>query len=614
MTRRKIKLIEGIGAFFCGLYLSWRVFFTLPYGAGALAMTAAVILLGAEILGIFDYFISFWILSSPHDFALPEVDPGQEWPDVDVFIATYNESPALLFKTVNGCRHMDYPDPDKVHIWLCDDGRRESVRQLAREQGVGYLTRQDNQGAKAGNLNNALKHTRAPYVVTFDADMIPRRSFLVKTIPYFMDAARKQIPLGFLQTPQAFHNYDLFQFRLHKEESAANEQDFFYREIEPARTNSNSVIYGGSNTVLSRAALDSVGGFYTKAITEDFATGLLMEGSGWVSLAIGEPLATGLSPEDLPSLIQQRVRWGRGVINVLYQVNLFFTRRYSTEQKLSYWTSIVYWLNPFIRAIYLIVPILAGLFRLPVVRCTVGQVLIFWLPYMVVTGWAFRKLTHNIRSSHLTNIYDTIMFPFLILPIFQELIGISLKKFKVTDKDKSQPGQFRVRYVLPFVFLLLLDAAAILVSAHDLVVHDQLGTSITLFWLLYNGFLLIRATTFVIGRDQQMTRMMRQTMVVATAAEDPGVMVAMDEGEFEVVFSKPLALSPGQDLPVQLDMNGGTVQVQAQYLGSREEEGLRVDRFRSLSNDDNGRFMDAVYDRPLPELKRKRHARMKKNK
>ena len=35
------------------------------------------------------------------------------------------------------------------------------------------------------------------------------------------------------------------------------------------------MIYGGSNTVLSRAALDKIGGFYTESITEDFATGIL---------------------------------------------------------------------------------------------------------------------------------------------------------------------------------------------------------------------------------------------------------------------------------------------------------------------------------------------------
>lgn len=51
------------------------------------------------------------------------------------------------------------------------------------------------------------------------------------------------------------------------------------------------MIYGGSNTVLSRKALEDIGGFYTESITEDFATGLLIESAGWLSLALPEPLS-----------------------------------------------------------------------------------------------------------------------------------------------------------------------------------------------------------------------------------------------------------------------------------------------------------------------------------
>lgn len=66
------------------------------------------------------------------------------------------------------------------------------------------------------------------------------------------------------------------------ENRTTNEQDFF----EVARTSTNSVIYGGSNTVLSRKALNAVGGFFTESITEDFATGLLIESAGFVSLGM----------------------------------------------------------------------------------------------------------------------------------------------------------------------------------------------------------------------------------------------------------------------------------------------------------------------------------------
>ena len=121
------------------------------------------------------------------------------------------------------------------------------------------------EGAKAGNLNAALARSSSPYVVTFDADMIPQRKFLLKTIPYFVDAERinaslpkeRRRALGFVQTPQSFYTPDVFQHNLYAERVVPNEQDYFYDVIEAAKTSTNSVIYGGSNTILSRTTRNS---------------------------------------------------------------------------------------------------------------------------------------------------------------------------------------------------------------------------------------------------------------------------------------------------------------------------------------------------------------------
>ena len=139
------------------------------------------------------------------------------------------------------------------------------MRALAKRMGVGYFDRPNNEGAKAGNLNHALSLTSAPYIVTLDADMIVKSDFLLKTIPYFVDVEKRnselpedqQVHLGLLQTPQAFYDPDVFQHALYSETRTTNEQDYFYRTIEVARTGSNSVIYGGSNTIISREALEA---------------------------------------------------------------------------------------------------------------------------------------------------------------------------------------------------------------------------------------------------------------------------------------------------------------------------------------------------------------------
>ena len=181
------KMILLIISFFCTMiYMCWRIVYSIPLGFGAVAIAANLILLAVEALGTVESLILYENMAGMREHPLPVI-PEEEYPEVDVFVATYNEPEELLRRTINGCLHMKYPDPDKVHIWICDDNRRASMRALAEEMGVGYFDRPDNKGAKAGNLNAAMARTSAPYVVTLDADMIPQSDFLLRTIPYFVD-------------------------------------------------------------------------------------------------------------------------------------------------------------------------------------------------------------------------------------------------------------------------------------------------------------------------------------------------------------------------------------------------------------------------------------------
>ena len=63
-----------------------------------------------------------------------------DWPTVDVYIPTYNESLSIVRATVLACRALDYP-ADKFRVYILDDGKREEFRRFAAEAGVGYITR-----------------------------------------------------------------------------------------------------------------------------------------------------------------------------------------------------------------------------------------------------------------------------------------------------------------------------------------------------------------------------------------------------------------------------------------------------------------------------------------
>lgn len=506
------------------IYLTWRFLKTLPLEYGLVSIIAGVSLFVVEFLGMFEAVIHFINMFSYEKHDLPEI-PLDAYPDVDVFIATYNEPVDLLYKTVNGCKYMDYPDKSKVHIYVCDDGRREEMRQMAERAGVGYLIREDNAHAKAGNLNHALSVTNSPYIVTFDADMIPQHTFLMHTIPYFVRQEldnieqeleeEDQVHIGFVQTPQAFYNADLFQYFLYSENRIPNEQDYFYRDIQVSRNRSNSVIYGGSNTVISRMALDAVGGFFDKTITEDYGTGIAIERAGFKCIAVSEVMASGLSPTDLHSLIQQRIRWARGVISTNRKQHVFLSRHLTFAQKANYWASEFYWYAPIKRLIYYASPILFGVFGYMVIKCTLPEVLLFWLPMYICNNIALRMFSNNIRTTKWTGIYETVLFPYMIIPVILEFFGLTMKTFKVTKKgdERDAAGQ-NILYMIPFVLLIVLSIIGIVNCVLMMMRSNSAGPIVVLFWLVYNLYTLIMACFFVMGRS-----FFRKTERVQTAED-----------------------------------------------------------------------------------------------
>lgn len=486
---------------FSAIYIIWRAVFTLPFQYGIFSTVCGTILFLVELFGFFEMVVHFSQLSH-HVLPEPAKADLADYPDVDVFISTYNEPTELLYKTINACQHMDYPDKSKVHIYLCDDGHRKDMGDLAKHMGVTHLIRDTHEFAKAGNLNYALSVTHSPYIVTFDADMMPRHDFLTACIPYFTGKEK----IGFLQTPQTFYNPDLFQYNLYSEDRFPNEQDYFYRNVQVMRNASNTVIYGGTNTILSRQALEDIGGFVTGVVTEDFATGMLIESKGYQCYAIDESHSCGLSPEDLESLIRQRQRWARGCIQTGRKVHLFHIKGLSLRQKISYYTSITYWYSSVKRCVYILSPVLYAAFNIIVVKCSAFQILLLWLPMYLLNNVTLQLLSGNIRNTRLTNIYETILVPSLLPAVVMEFLGFSQKKFNVTKKDGAQKLKGNEKWFQFKSALLLLVFFIFTVFGLERCIYNTFQTGslmyiVIMFWLFVNLFNLSMALFFIFGRQ-----------------------------------------------------------------------------------------------------------------
>nr|WP_236809747.1 glycosyltransferase family 2 protein [Bacillus glycinifermentans] len=346
------------------------------------------------------------------------------------------------------------------------------------------IERESNEHAKAGNLNHAMSRSEGELIVTMDADMVPLPSFLQKTVGYFQDEK-----VAFVQTPQAFYNEDPYQYNLFSGTNIPNEQDFFMRRLQAGKDRFNAVMYVGSNTVFRRTALEEIGGFATGVITEDMATGMLLE-TKFEAVFVSEVLAVGLAPETWTDLLKQRDRWCRGNIQCGKKWNPLTLKGLSPMQRVLYFDGILFWFFGVFKMVYILTPILFLLCGIHSLDADVWSITAFWLPAFLSSYLSFKAVSDRQRSMSWSHIYDTSMAPHLALSALSEFIFKKRFDFKVTPKGVSTNRRtFRYTTAYPCAVLLGLTIAALGKTLYDYLFHQTFDidvASYNLFWMLYN--------------------------------------------------------------------------------------------------------------------------------
>ncbi len=600
------------------IYLLWRVFFTIPLDYGIVAFIFGVMLVSAEVITSLTTFELYYrkVKSTHVELDFPEVDE-KEYPHVDVFIATHNEDIDLLYKTGSACTFMEYPDKSKVHIYFCDDGNREEVRKLADNLGIGYLGLAENEHAKSGNLNNALEKTSSPLIATFDADMIPQRTFLMKTVPYFfLDTYIKEEDLwrlrteeeledapkiGLIQTPQSFYNPDLFQFNLYAEDNIPNEQDFFSREVNIMRNSANAVAYTGSNTVISRRAMEDIGGFPLKTITEDFETSVRIQKEKYITYATSEVQAAGLTTTTFKSMIKQRKRWAQGVIQSLQNTNAVFTRKLPLAANISYLCGYLYWWSFFNRMIFIMAPIMFALFDFKIMDASFKELLILWIPSYFCYSISFKYLFSNIRTNRWSQTIDTIFAPYMIWCVILESLGIHERKFKVTNKGKEEKSDFK--YAIPHILLFTLTVIAFIKFSYGKYGWSLLYSSIILFWLIYNLTSLSYALFFMCGRKayrkNERIKVKEKVDVKIEGEVFKGTTINLSDDGMLFSMEKAVYIPTGSEVDMYLYTESYSCNLKGKiaYVKKSEENWNYAMEITPVTDNDRRQYFQIIYDR-----------------
>ncbi len=480
------------------IYIFWRTFFTLPVNLGFIPILFGFIILFVEIWDFFDFFVYYINILMGKKKKVPSINTNiSNLPEVDIFIATYNESENVLRKTIEGCLNLEYDAQSKIHIYLCDDGNRPNIKKLASSYNINYFAREKRNNAKAGNYNNALNRTTSPYIATFDADMVPEKDFLLSSIPYFMQNEK----LGFVQFPQTFYNPDIFQYRFYLENEIPYEQSYFYNDLQSYKNTINSAIYCGTNTVFSRKALKANNGFATGTLSEDIATGMLVEAKGYECLALTTTKAIGESVLDLQGFLKQRSRWAKGCIQMSKKYNILHLKGLSLRQKLEYLSCVSYWFFGFRRLIYLIAPTLFAIFGIITINCDLKTFLILWLPSYLLKRYMLDILSNKKRSSTWSKIYETILAPNLGIDVIKEYFFKTNSNFDVTPKSSvltNNKNESR-KLLLKHLSLLLINLIGIIFAIFKITQTNMAFYIISFMWMFSNIFYLLISIKFDIS-------------------------------------------------------------------------------------------------------------------
>ena len=488
-------------------YLYYRTRYTLNFDT-PLDATFSLLLYGAELYALGTLFLSYFQTLRLRDRTPVDLAPVPlaQWPAVDIYIPTYDEDVAIVRKTVLAATAIDYP-ADKKQVYVLDDGRkyperRAELQSICEELGAALLTRDNNDHAKAGNINTALERTDGDLVLILDCDHIPVRGFLQETVGFFLDPS-----VALVQTPHWFYNPDPFERNLLTQGQVPVGNELFYKVLQKGNDAWNAAFFCGSAAVVRRQHLLEVGGIATETVTEDCHTSLRLHSRGYRTIYYDKIMVAGLAPEKFSAYVGQQVRWARGMAQILRLENPLFNRRLrlSLSQRICYFSATSHFFFGFPRLMYALAPTLFLLFSINSVKGLGIETMFYALPHIVLSMQTNHIPYKRVRFSFWNEIYEFAMSFQAGIVTLLALVNPKLGSFNVTAKglvvNQRTFDANSVRYLL---ILGLLTAASLVAVPFWLLLspEDSQAVLINALWCVFNLVLVLAACLVALEQPQ----------------------------------------------------------------------------------------------------------------
>jgi cellulose synthase/poly-beta-1,6-N-acetylglucosamine synthase-like glycosyltransferase len=255
--------------------------------------------------------------------------PGVPLPRVAVVVPAWNEA-AVIGRTLDTLMALDYP-PDRLRVYVVDDASTDATPDVVLGKAAEYpgrvfhVRRAQGGEGKAHTINHGLRTIRSEAwfeaILIIDADVIFTRRSLRKMARHLtrpeVGAATAYIKEG--SRPANFMNRFISFEYVNAQAGARRAQNVL---------GAQACLAGGAQ-LIRRDAFEAIGGVIdTSSLAEDTFTTLNIQLAGWRVVFEPHAIVWAEEPRDIGGLWKQRLRWGRGNVQVTLRYRRIWLRRW----------------------------------------------------------------------------------------------------------------------------------------------------------------------------------------------------------------------------------------------------------------------------------------------
>lgn len=236
-------------------------------------------------------------------------DPNKV-PFVTIQLPVFNEL-YVMERLLTCINKMEYPR-EKLEIQVLDDSTDESVELTkkivselkAKGLDIVQIRRKNRVGFKAGALKEGLTTAKGSLIAIFDADFLPQKDWLLKTVPHF-----NKKDVGVVQTRWEHINHDYSM--LTQVQAFALDAHFTLEQV--GRNSGNHFInFNGTAGIWRKETIIDAGNWEGDTLTEDLDLSYRAQLKNWKFKYLEDVQTPSELPVVMSAIRSQQFRWNKG--------------------------------------------------------------------------------------------------------------------------------------------------------------------------------------------------------------------------------------------------------------------------------------------------------------